>query len=112
MESSRSDPRVVTPTDRMPPQWLRQCAESAAAQAYPCMHIVVADGTPAEGLEASQSLPVLLPGDFGDTPRTFEAFYAARRGCHALACLDADHWFDSDRITPMVARISTAAGRS
>ena len=63
MNPSRPAPRVavVTPTHRTPTHWLRQCAESVAAQSHRCLHIVVADGAPASGLEGSSALQVVLP---------------------------------------------------
>jgi glycosyltransferase involved in cell wall biosynthesis len=108
MNPSRPAPRVavVTPTHRTPTHWLRQCADSVAAQSHRCLHIVVADGAPASGLEASSALQVVLPencGDFGDTPRAVGSFYPAGLGCDAVAYLDADNWYDPDHIASLVA---------
>jgi hypothetical protein len=92
---------VVTPYFDECEAWMRQCHQSVAAQAHPCLHVMVADGRPAAFVEDWAIEHVRLPvphGDFGATPRLVGAYHAIGLGYDAIAFLDADNWYEAGHV--------------
>ena len=93
--------------------WLRQCHLSVAAQTYPCLHVMVADGRPAPFVEDWAIDHVRLPKphrDIGSTPRLIGAYHAIGLGCDAVAFLDADNWYEEDHVERLMRlRATTGA---
>jgi hypothetical protein len=99
---------TVTPYYKETPAILQRCHASVAGQTYPCDHILVADGYPADCVEAWGVRHIRLDAahaDFGCTPRCIGAISAILEGYDAVALLDADNWFAPDHIKACVAAL-------
>jgi hypothetical protein len=96
---------VITPYQGESTDVLRRCHESVIAQAYPCTHVMVADGLPNDAVNSWSADHILLPrthGDIGSTPRLLGAYHAIGLGFDAVAFLDADNWYRPDHIDTLV----------
>ncbi|MBK7792506.1 MAG: SEC-C domain-containing protein [Betaproteobacteria bacterium] len=85
---------VVTPYYREDLAVLQRCHASVAAQTIPARHVMVADGSPRDAIDAWDVLHLRLDrghADFGDTPRSRGGLAAANAGFDAVAYVDADN---------------------
>ena len=92
---------VVTPYHTEPLDMLRRCHHSVAAQTYPCVHYIVADGHPQHEVDEWDAVHLVLPqshGNNGNTPRARGTEQAIADGADAIAYLDADNWFEPGHI--------------
>lgn len=104
---------VITPYFKEPLEFLRECHESVLRQTHPCLHVMVADGLPQEGINGWQVDHVILPkshDDVGSTPRFVGCCHAIGLGFDAVAFLDADNWYSEDHIASLVALAGPGIG--
>jgi glycosyltransferase involved in cell wall biosynthesis len=103
---------VITPYHTEPLELLRQCHESVMRQSHPCLHVIVADGSPREEVARWPADHVILPrehNDIGSTPRLIGCYHAIGLGYDAVAFLDADNWYRDDHVAALV-RLCEQAG--
>ncbi len=96
---------VITPYFKTPLKWLTECHASVRAQTHPCTHIIVADGQPYNEVDSWVAQHIKFPvnaADYGDTPRGTGSVVAIGQGFDAIACLDADNWYDPEHISTLV----------
>jgi hypothetical protein len=97
---------VITPYFKESAAILRQCHSSVVAQTHPCLHVMVADGSPNTELNSWDIDHIRLPrshGDIGSTPRLIGSYHAIGLGIEAVAFLDADNWYRNDHIATLIA---------
>lgn len=93
---------VITPYYKEPPDMLRRCAGSVAAQTLPNVEqIFVSDGVPCDEVDGfANAIHIRVPNhaDYGDTPRVMGALHAVNRGYDGIAFLDADNWYEPQHL--------------
>ena len=98
---------VVTPYYQEEMDVLRKCHRSVCEQTYPCVHFLIADGSPAaSGISVWPAVHMLLSqshGNAGNTPRGFGSLSAMYQGYDAIAYLDADNWYYPSHVESMVS---------
>lgn len=96
---------VITPYFNIPEAWLHECHTSVLAQTHPCVHFIVADGKPLDGVDSWAAQHIKMPvntADYGDTPRGVGSIAAIGQGFDAIAYLDADNWYYPDHIETLL----------
>lgn len=96
---------VITPYHGEALDVLEKCHHSVLGQTYPCLHILVADGSPHHVIEAWQADHIVLPRshhDIGSTPRLIGSIHAIGLGLEAIAFLDADNWYSPCHISDLM----------
>jgi hypothetical protein len=106
---------IVTPYHKEPPEKLLRCHTSVVQQTHACDHLMVADGHPADCVDAWNIRHIVLDkehADFGCTPRCIGAVAAITLGYDAVGFLDADNWFAPDHVETCVATLSDNASEA
>jgi glycosyltransferase involved in cell wall biosynthesis len=107
MTTSSNLPRVavITPYYQETMEVLRKCHESVLGQTHPCVHFLVADGSPHTAVRNWSAEHIVLPrphADNGNTPRGVGSLSAMKQGFDAIAYLDADNWYYPTHVESMV----------
>lgn len=108
IDRQRMKVAVITPYFKEPTEKLQRCIASVAAQDYPVVHYMVADGFPNESVARAPVKHIILPephGDYGNTPRGLGAISALNSGFEAFAFLDADNWFAPNHVSSLVGTV-------
>ena len=104
---------IVTPYHREPRAVLERCIRSVSAQGTAADHLLVADGHPADWIDAAPVRHLRLDrehGDNGNTPRGIGLMLGIAEGYANLALLDADNWIDPDHVEACLAAAAREPG--